>query len=321
MGVDLESLSDATSGAIASLISTTVLYPLDTCKTKYQAELRARHQRKYRNVADVFWEAVRTRQLLSLYQGLGTKNVQSFVSSFLYFYGYTFFKKLYLDKTGKTSMGAKVNLLIAAAAGAYAVTLTMPLDTAASRMQTTEFGKSKGLWETLSEGTWGEAFDGLGISLLLTSNPAIQVYASSCFPCSQLLNHNWYLGWFQRWMDETLSAFTAFVMGAGTKCIATTFTYPAIRCKVMLQAAESDEIGTAEALPKDKRTISGATRAIWKKEGLSGFFKGLLAQHLKTILSSALLLMVKEKITKTTWVLILAIQKYLFVQRTRIKSL
>lgn len=50
-----------------------------------------------------------------------------------------------------------------------------PLDTAASRMQTSEFGKSKGLWKTLSEETWGEAFDGLGISILLTINPAIQV--------------------------------------------------------------------------------------------------------------------------------------------------
>lgn len=42
-------------------------------------------------------------------------------------------------------------------------------------MQTSAFGKSKGLWKTLSEGTWGEAFDGLGISLLLTTNPSIQV--------------------------------------------------------------------------------------------------------------------------------------------------
>ena len=48
MGFDLESLTDATSGAIGSLVSTTILYPLDTCKTKYQAELRAKHQRKYR---------------------------------------------------------------------------------------------------------------------------------------------------------------------------------------------------------------------------------------------------------------------------------
>jgi hypothetical protein len=42
-------------------------------------------------------------------------------------------------------------------------------------MQTSEFGKSKGLWKTLTDGSWGNAFDGLGISLLLTSNPAIQV--------------------------------------------------------------------------------------------------------------------------------------------------
>lgn len=50
-----------------------------------------------------------------------------------------------------------------------------PLDTAASRMQTCALGKSKGLWQTLTAGSCSEAFDGLGISLLLTSNPAIQV--------------------------------------------------------------------------------------------------------------------------------------------------
>lgn len=48
MGVDLESISEATSGAIGSLLSTTILYPLDTCKTKYQAEIQAHGQRKYR---------------------------------------------------------------------------------------------------------------------------------------------------------------------------------------------------------------------------------------------------------------------------------
>lgn len=57
-----------------------------------------------------------------------------------------------------------------------------PLDTVSSRMQTSAFGKSKGLWKTLSEGTWKEAFDGLGISLLLTSNPSIQVLGyASCY--------------------------------------------------------------------------------------------------------------------------------------------
>lgn len=42
-------------------------------------------------------------------------------------------------------------------------------------MQTSEFGNAKGFWKTLTEGTWGDAYDGMGITLLLTPNPAIQV--------------------------------------------------------------------------------------------------------------------------------------------------
>lgn len=48
MAFNLESASEATSGAIGALVSTTILYPLDTCKSKYQAEVRAHHQAKYR---------------------------------------------------------------------------------------------------------------------------------------------------------------------------------------------------------------------------------------------------------------------------------
>ena len=42
-------------------------------------------------------------------------------------------------------------------------------------MQTSAFGKSKGLWATLTEGSWSEAYAGFGASLVLVSNPAIQV--------------------------------------------------------------------------------------------------------------------------------------------------
>ncbi|PRQ38727.1 putative mitochondrial carrier domain-containing protein [Rosa chinensis] len=91
MGFDLESVAEATSGAIGALVSTTILYPLDTCKTKYQAEVRAQNPLKYRNISDVFWEAISIRQVLSLYQCLGTKNLQSFISQFIYFDGYSLF--------------------------------------------------------------------------------------------------------------------------------------------------------------------------------------------------------------------------------------
>ncbi|XP_010550969.1 PREDICTED: peroxisomal adenine nucleotide carrier 1 [Tarenaya hassleriana] len=320
MGVDLESLSEATSGAIGSLLSTTILYPLDTCKSKYQAEIRARGQQKYRYLSDVLWEAISTGQVASLYQGLGTKNLQSFISQFIYFYGYSYFKRLYAERTGSKSIGTKANLLIAAAAGACTSIITQPLDTASSRMQTSEFGKSKGLWKTLTEGSWGGAFDGLGISLLLTSNPAIQYTVFD--QLKQRLLKQAKAKAQTGSSPEVLSAFMAFVLGAVSKSMATIITYPAIRCKVMIQAAadEPKENEAKKPRRRTQKTIPGVVYAIWRKEGLSGFFKGLQAQILKTVLSSALLLMIKEKITATTWILILAIRRTLFLTKGRLKS-
>ncbi|XP_030470482.1 peroxisomal adenine nucleotide carrier 1-like [Syzygium oleosum] len=319
MAFNLESIAEATSGAVGALVSTTVLYPLDTCKTKYQAEIRSRNHQKYRNISDVLWEALSTRQILSLYQGLGTKNLQSFISQFVYFYGYSFFKRLYLKKSGNKSIGTRANLIIAAAAGACTVIVTQPLDTASSKMQTSEFGKSKGLWKTFSDFTWGEAFDGLGISLLLTINPSIQYTVFDQLK-QRLLKTNQSRSSGTGSSPESLSAFSAFVLGAASKCVATCITYPAIRCKVTIQAAESDEDETKESQPKAEKTVSGAMYAIWRREGLLGFFKGLQAQILKTVLSSALLLMVKEKITKSTWVLLLALQRYILVNRIKLKN-
>ncbi|KAL7220495.1 hypothetical protein ACSBR2_013387 [Camellia fascicularis] len=319
MAFDWESLSEATSGAIGALVSTTVLFPLDTCKNKYQAEVPSHNHQKYRNISDVYWEAISNHQVLSLYQGLGTKNLQSFIFQFIYFYGYSFFKKLYLKKSGLKSIDTKANLVLAAAAGACTVIVTQPLDTASSRMQTSEFGKSKGLWKTLSEGTWSEAFDALGISLLLTTNPSIQYTVFD--QLKQRLQRRQLskkLG--TESSSESLSAVSAFVLGAVSKCIATCLTYPAIRCKVMIQAAESEEDRKKEARLRSRKTVSGALQMIWRREGPLGFFKGLDAQILKTVLSSALLLMVKEKITKTTWVLLLALQSHLFIAKTRLKS-
>ncbi|GJR66941.1 peroxisomal adenine nucleotide carrier 1-like protein [Tanacetum coccineum] len=288
-GFDMESLVDATAGAIGSLASTTIL-----------------------NLSDVLWEAIRKRQVLSLFQGLGTKNLQSFISSFIYFYGYSFFRKMYIEKSGYKSIGTRANLLIAAAAGACTVAITQPLDTAASRMQTSEFGKSKGLWKSLCEDSWEEAFDGLGISILLTINPAIQYTAFDQLK-QRLLDG-------QIGNPQSLSALNAFLLGAASKCAATCLTYPAIRCKVMIQAAESSDVDDDESEVKSRKTVSGALSAIWKKEGLLGFFKGLRAQILKTVLSSALLLMIKEKITKSTWVLFLAIKRSLFLSGSKLKS-
>ncbi|KAG9136137.1 hypothetical protein Leryth_003756 [Lithospermum erythrorhizon] len=299
----MESLVDATAGAVGSLVSTTILYPLDTCKTKYQAEIG--DDQKYKKISDVLFEAISSGEIVWLYQGLGTKNVQSFISSFIYFYEYSFFKKLYLKKTGGKSIGTRANLVVATAAGVCTIIVTQPLDTISSKMQTSTFGKAKGFWKTLSEGSYNDAFDGLGISLLLTVNPSIQYTAFDQLKQRLLKARN------KKGVESSseLSAFSAFVLGAVTKCLATCLTYPLIRCKVMIQSAESDDDVQDEVQLRARKTVSGAITAIWKREGVLGFFKGLQAQILKTFLSSALLLMVKEKIMKSTWVLMLGLSR------------
>ncbi|KEH22356.1 peroxisomal adenine nucleotide carrier protein [Medicago truncatula] len=259
MNVDLESLAEATSGAIGSLLSTTILYPLDTCKTKYQAEARSKGNRKYKNLSDVLWEAISNRQILSLYQGLGTKNLQSFFSQFVYFYGYSYFKRLYLEKSGYNSIGTRANLLIAAAAGAVTAITTQPLDTASSRMQTSPFGKAKGLLRTLTEGTWSDAFDGLSISLMLTSNPAIQYTVFDQLKNRVLTNNQTIAE--KGVSPASLSAFMAFILGAVSKSIATCLTYPAIRCKVIIQAEDTDE-ESSKKLIKSPKTVSSVVIGI-----------------------------------------------------------
>ncbi|KAB1202213.1 Peroxisomal adenine nucleotide carrier 1 [Morella rubra] len=318
MALDLQSVSEAASGAIGSLVSTTILYPLDTCKTRFQADVRAHGQQKYRSLLDVLREAISNGQVLSLYQGLGTKNLQSFISQFVYFYGYSYFKRLYLEKSGAKRIETKANLLLAAAAGACTAIVTQPLDTASSRMQTSAFGKSKGLWKTLTEGTWTDAFDGLGISLLLTSNPAIQYTVFDQLKQRLLTEKQIKAG--HGSSPVALSAFSAFLLGAISKSIATFLTYPAIRCKVMIQAVDPNDDGNTKGRQKSRKTVPGVLYAIWKSEGIPGFFKGLHAQILKTVLSSALLLMIKEKISATTWVLILATRRYLSLTRGRSKG-
>lgn len=82
----------------------------------------------------------------------------------------------------------------------------------------------------------------------------------------------------------------------------------------MIQSAKSDENDDGKSQSRPRKTISGTISSIWEKGGVSGFFKGLEAQMLKTVLTSALLLMIKEKITKSTWVVMIALRRFMLTR-------
>eukprot|EP00475_Leptophrys_vorax_P011447 TRINITY_DN17990_c0_g2_i1.p1 TRINITY_DN17990_c0_g2~~TRINITY_DN17990_c0_g2_i1.p1 ORF type:complete len:394 (-),score=16.99 TRINITY_DN17990_c0_g2_i1:429-1565(-) len=235
--------------------------------------------------------------------------MHSVLTGFVYFYSYSFIKTRYLAASRANHLGLLANLAVAASAGACTAVVTQPWDTIAARMQTSRPGESKGFLAMLREGGLSHAFDGLGVSLLLTSNPAIQYTVFEQLK-GRMLRRS---ASSDSKAPAALSALSAFLLGALAKTIATVATYPAIRCKVMMQRAESDEEKRRKAAG-DKTAGAPATmllamRVIWKTEGLPGFYKGLQAQILKTVLAAALMLMIKEKVAAGSQSLVMAVHR------------
>lgn len=126
---------------------------------------------------------------------------------------------------------------------------------------------------------------------------------------------------------KALTAFQAFLVGASSKTIATILTYPAIRAKVMLQAAESEEDkatrlnGEPDCNARHRaRNMLDTFKQIGQEEGVKGYFKGLHAQIVKTVLSAALMLMIKEKVATSTWIVMMAFRKWLLTSGKQLKT-
>lgn len=99
------------------------------------------------------------------------------------------------------------------------------------------------------------------------------------------------------------------------------------RAKIMLQAAESDEDkakrlsgGNDPNVRHRARNMLEAFQQVGAEEGVRGYFKGLHAQIVKTVLSAALMLMIKEKVASSTWLVMMALQKYLVAGENKIKT-
>ena len=93
---------------------------------------------------------------------------------------------------------------------------------------------------------------------------------------------------------------------------------------MILQAAESDEDKVLRGPDIDGRPRSRGmletVEDVWTQEGVKGFFKGLQAQIVKTVLSAALMLMIKEKVAHSTWVVMLALQRWVLAGENKLKQ-
>ncbi|OQR66173.1 peroxisomal membrane protein PMP34-like [Tropilaelaps mercedesae] len=278
-----ETLVHAVSGAAGATVAMTVFYPLDTIRSRLQVE----EGRQSKSTVEMLRDLMDSEGFEGMYCGLSPVLQSLWCSNFVYFYSFHGLRAV-LSAGRKHSAGR--DLMLASVAGVINVLLTTPMWVVNTRMkmqgaksqheahqQALPAYKYKNIVDGLvtlyrEEGAsalWSSALP----SIILVSNPSIQfmVYEALKRRCEAL--------------GITLSAGTAFSIGAISKCIATVLTYP-------LQLVQSKM-----RYNNDKRSMFAVMVYIVRNFGAAGLFKGLESKLLQTVLTAALMFMAYEKIS------------------------
>ena len=271
-------LADAVSGVLASLVALWTFYPMDVINTNIQASTKSPTLVKH------------------LLQGLPVKTLHTTASSFCYFYIHSHVVSYWNTYRQQSKESTISQLILSALAAAINTCLTLPLDDMASRQQTsTLLSCSNKVPSTSSQNTVNDLrslWKGLWPSLLLCVNPAIHYTVFGVLKSRRLQdnNHSHNKNQINNHSQLQLSMRDAFIIGLLAKFTATMATYPLIRAKVMIMVTSN----TAN------HSFIHCLRTEYQRNGFLGLYTGCHLQLLHTLLKSALLMMVRERITKTT---------------------
>ena len=286
---------EATSGALGSLLTCVLLYPIDLCKTRIQSG------RSEVGVGATALQIVRTEGAGALLAGLSPKALHTTLQNFLYFYSYEYLKRVLLG--GVLQRGSFAgNTLCGVGAGISNMTVTLPLEALVVRAQNA--GGRQSLADTarelLREGP-ASMWMGFTASSILTLNPAINFAIFDALKARALALLSARAGRPVR----SLSAGRAFLLGSLSKVVATLVTYPLIRTKVMMQAAAK---GAQEGEPRP--TMAQTLLKIIRTEGAAGLYRGCGAQIATAVSKSGILLMSKEQLARYALALILLLRSH-----------
>lgn len=236
--------------------------------------------------------------LRGLFNGSVPSASQSAIEKFIYFYSYETIIKLYQGGEGG-DLGTVANLVIGYVAEFGHLPITMPLDQSLTRFQSQSSGPDTRSYLQCMRDIYNDKglagfYKGMDAQLVLCLKPAIQ------FTVFDQLK-NFYLRRLEKqgFKISALTALQAFILGALARAVATFCVFPYTRCKMILysgggKAADVEKAGEGEKRPM---TIPGVMMDVLKKQGVLGLYQGLMAELGRGVLSAALMLMVKEKLS------------------------
>jgi len=295
-------------------------------------------QYQFKGSLDVVRQVCAREGPLQLYSGLSSALMGVGCSSACYFYCYYLLKSLVLRYNGSRNLGPLANIGVASVSGVINVLVTLPIWLVNTRMTV---GPSAGaqkytsIWDAIvrihkEEGIQG-FYRGILPSIILVSNPAIQFVVYD--QCIRLLTK-------QAAQAAAKAAATAagaataataastaagvaaaasaavapaklsslhfFLLGAFSKAAATLATYPYQVVKSRQQASRQPDSASTTALVK----------RIWREEGLPAFFNGMTAKMSQTVLNSALMFLIYERLVAV----ILRFLKWMSVEFKRLPA-
>ncbi|XP_063306355.1 solute carrier family 25 member 32 [Pelobates fuscus] len=284
--VRYENLAAGLSGGV---ISTLVLHPLDLVKIRFAVSDGLALRPQYNGIFHCFATVWKREGLRGLYQGV-TPNMWGAGASWgLYFLFYNTIKAY--KKEGRVeNLSATEHLLSAAGAGALTLCLTNPIWVTKTRLVLqydagldSSKREYRGMFHALRkiyrhEGIPG-LYKGFVPGLFGTSHGALQFMAYE----ELKLEYNKYLN---RPCDTKLNTVEYITMAALSKIFAVTMTYPYQVVRTRLQDQHNKYNGVMDVISRT-----------WRKEGVHGFYKGLVPNILKVTPACCITFVVFEKVS------------------------
>ncbi|ORZ24456.1 mitochondrial carrier domain-containing protein [Absidia repens] len=313
----LPPVGHAISGAVASILSNLIIYPIDIATTRLQLEqkrtdsdgssnLDSKRKNGQGGLVAMIRQIYDQGGIEGLYMGLGADSVATLLSSFIYFYCYTALRNL--QEKMNTSMGkqsAALNvyqeLFLGAESALVSRFFTSPVSNITTRLQTNN-GKHKQSFMDIAKDIYHEKsitgfWTGYRASIVLVSNPSITYFVFEKLKAMYLRANN----------KTTLTSLQIFLFSALAKSVATMITYPFIFLRANMVGGSSGKTSNNDGIERESETTEEGQqkqqkslgmlvllKQVIEKEGFSGLYKGMKAQITKGFFNSGILFMIKD---------------------------
>ncbi|VEN50992.1 unnamed protein product [Callosobruchus maculatus] len=273
-----ESLVHATAAVAGSTFALTTFYPLDMVKFRVQLQDKDLSEK---TTLQAIFHILKNEGITALYRGLRPTVTTMGVSNFVYFYTFHGMKGFVPEEM----VNSRTDFVLSIIAGVANVLLTNPLWVANNRLKNKEEVPFTGLLDGMVHIASVEGIPALwkGVfpSLMLVANPAIHFTVYEALKRRVKVN----------------SATGVFLLSAVSKSVATLLTYP-------LQLAQ-----TRQRLMKKRLGTAALLMTILKKQGAKGLYQGMESKLLQTVLATALMFVMYEKIVQFVFKLLLGTAK------------